>query len=376
MSLGTVVSNCNNHSNVPQCIAISLLVIALLAPPAFSQASSQTIIPIVFPVAGKCSFTDTFGAPRDNGARTHQGIDIMADKMTPVLAVVDGVVDWLNDGTQTSTANGLPYYNLLLHGDDGNDYYYIHLNNDTPGTDDANGGPRYAYAPGIVSGSRVIAGQHIAYVGDSGNAENTAPHLHFEIHEGGYKNPINPYASLVAAQNYKLFKDISYTDWYFPYVNNLVKKGAVSGYGDGTFRPASFVTRAEFIKMVVLASKVETATTYGGLFPDVGDKHWAWPYVEAAKRIGLVDGDSSGNFKPDKLINRAEAAKIVVKALNLSENLSGVPFTDVHQGFWGYAFIMTAKNSGIISGYPDGTYRPLNSVSRAEAAKVVFKASN
>ena len=68
--------------------------------------------------------------------------------MTPMLAVVDGTLDWLNLTGKLSSYNGLPYYNILLRGDDGNDYFYIHLNNDTPGTDDGQGGVQNAYAPG------------------------------------------------------------------------------------------------------------------------------------------------------------------------------------------------------------------------------------
>ncbi|HWH31564.1 MAG TPA: cell wall-binding repeat-containing protein, partial [Egibacteraceae bacterium] len=86
---------------------------------------------------------------------------------------------------------------------------YVHLNNDSPGTDDGAGGPEWAYAPGIREGVRVERGQWIGYVGDSGNAESTGSHLHFELHDpelddpclDGYRNPtwMNPYPSLVGA---------------------------------------------------------------------------------------------------------------------------------------------------------------------------------
>ena len=129
--------------------------------------------------------------------------------MTPLLAVVDGTLDWLNLTGKLSSYNNLPYYNILLRGDDGNDYFYIHLNNDTPGTDDGLGGVQFAYAPGLDNGTRVHRGDVIGYVGDSGNAEDTGSHLHFEIHLGGYvaatsgqtrtPSAIDPYASLKAA---------------------------------------------------------------------------------------------------------------------------------------------------------------------------------
>lgn len=151
---------------------------------------AQTIIPITFPVQGDVSFVDSFDDPR-GGGRIHNAIDIMAPKMSPVLAAVDGEIVF---APMTE-----PYYGymLTLRGNDGYTYNYIHLNNDTPGTDDGNGGHEYAYAAGIESGTEVEAGDHIAWVGDSGNAEATVPHLHFEMYDGD--TPINPYESLIAA---------------------------------------------------------------------------------------------------------------------------------------------------------------------------------
>src|SRR5262249_51428540 len=76
---------------------------------------------------------------------------------------------------------------------------YIHINNDTPGTDDGLGSEEYAFAPGLQTGDHVTAGQHIAYVGDSGNAENVGPHCHFELY--GPDGWINPTPSLLLAQS-------------------------------------------------------------------------------------------------------------------------------------------------------------------------------
>lgn len=363
-------------------LVVSIMMLLSIVQPAFAETitipdptptlEAPSIIPIVFPVVGKCTFTSTFGDPRDGGKRKHEGNDLMAPKMTPVVAAADGTIAWLQDGSQTSTANGLPYYNLLLKGDDGNDYFYVHLNNDTPGTDDGEGGPENAYAPGIINGSRVMAGQHIGYVGDSGNAENTSPHLHFEIHYGGYKNPIDPYRSLKVALGENLFKDVSLDDWSFQYINNLVKKGVLNGYANGRFKPEGLVSRAEFIKMVVVATELETATAYSGAFLDVKESHWSWSYLEAAKRAGIIEGDVNGKCRPDKPINRAEAAKIISKVRRAAEVVQGEPFLDVSQDFWAHDAIMAARGSGTISGYPNGTFKPLNPTNRAEASKIIY----
>ena len=175
--------------------ALSVL-LALLATP--GAAGAQEVDPgnvgevhdIVFPIVGDHYYSDTWGAPRGGGTRTHEGTDIMADKMVPVVAVADGTVGWMH------AEQGGKCCAMALYHDDGWASWYIHLNNDTPGTDDGLG---WGFAEGIERGVHVTAGQLIGYVGDSGNAEWTAPHVHFELHRpDGLK--INPYPSLVAAQ--------------------------------------------------------------------------------------------------------------------------------------------------------------------------------
>jgi murein DD-endopeptidase MepM/ murein hydrolase activator NlpD/uncharacterized protein YkwD len=149
------------------------------------------VVPIIFPVIGKVSWTDTFGAPRGGGRRSHLGQDLMAPKMTPVVAAFDGVV-------VVRRSSGVGGHNMLtLQGDNGWTAEYMHLNNDTPGTDDGMGTAEYAFVAGLKSGDRVIAGQMLGWVGDSGNAEDSGAHLHFEL--WGPEGVINAAPSLRAA---------------------------------------------------------------------------------------------------------------------------------------------------------------------------------
>jgi len=157
--------------------------------------------PMLFPVAAGAAYTyywDTFWAPRADG--DHHAQDIMAPKMTPVVAPGPGIVHYVNWSSNTSDPFPNPERccNLTIDHDDGWTTWFIHLNNDTPGTDDGLG-LAWGLAPGIRPGVRVGAGQLLGWVGDSGNAENTAPHLHFELRdpEGIIVNPI---AALDAAE--------------------------------------------------------------------------------------------------------------------------------------------------------------------------------
>lgn len=123
----------------------------------------------VCPVQGPHAFSNDWGQPR-SGGRSHQGNDIMAARGTPVVANVSGSVRPHN-----SSLGGISYY---LSGSDGNTYFGTHLD-------------RLAGVSGPVA-----AGTVIGYVGTSGNAPESAPHLHFEIHPGG-GGAVNPYPTLV-----------------------------------------------------------------------------------------------------------------------------------------------------------------------------------
>ena len=115
------------------------------------------------------SYVDSWGAAR-SGGRSHQGTDVMAPYGARVYAFVNGVVS-----RESSSTNG--GIQLYLQGDNGVEYFYAHLS---------------GYA--VSAGTRVRAGQLVAYNGQTGNARYTAPHVHFEVHIGG--SPVNPYPHL------------------------------------------------------------------------------------------------------------------------------------------------------------------------------------
>ena len=128
------------------------------------------------------TFSDSWGAAR-SGGRRHSGTDIISERGTPVVAVADGTV------VKMASHRLSGYYLFIDHGE-GWVSSYLHLNNDTSGTDDGNGGTWTAFFPTLVEGQEVSAGDVIGYVGDSGNAEHTTPHVHFEIkHEDTKENP-------------------------------------------------------------------------------------------------------------------------------------------------------------------------------------------
>ena len=190
---------------------IALCVTGLLSPQSASAevnssgevyTTARYVVPIVFPVVGPTSLTDTFLACRSGCSRKHMGQDLMGPKMSPLVAAFDGVVTSLRRQTRPGGGNY-----VVISADHGPaagwSAMYLHVNDDTPGTEDGRGTAQWAFPAGIEEGARVVAGQLIAWRGNSGDAEATAPHLHFELRHGwGWGGTVvNAFPSLIAARH-------------------------------------------------------------------------------------------------------------------------------------------------------------------------------
>ncbi|HSJ34104.1 MAG TPA: M23 family metallopeptidase [Acidimicrobiia bacterium] len=144
---------------------------------------------MVFPLLGTADVISPFGVPRDGGARHHLGNDVAASHLQPVVAVAGGTI------SRIAGDHGISGNRIHIRHDDGWSTLYIHLNNDTAGTDDGNG---TGMRPDLSEGDRVEAGEVIGWNGDSGNAEGTVYHLHFELRDPS-GTAVDPAASLAAA---------------------------------------------------------------------------------------------------------------------------------------------------------------------------------
>jgi hypothetical protein len=180
----------------------ALLLLSLgLAGSAFGANPKTGVVPtLIFPVAGDVTYVDDFGQARAGGA--HQGNDLMGVKKTPVVAVESGKITFWT----TSANAGCMLY---LYGDSGTMYEYIHLNNDLTTKNDNRGTcvPGVSYASGLKDGARVQAGQMIGYLGDSGDANGGASHLHFEVHPNGGA-AVSPFPYLQSAQRLLFFAKV------------------------------------------------------------------------------------------------------------------------------------------------------------------------
>lgn len=210
-----------------------LVFVLTLVPWGAAHAGDVDPSQIFFPaqVTDDLSYTDTYGDCRDGCDRQHLGVDLMAPQMTPVFAAQGGSIDAYRDYCNDDRTY-CSYY-LLLAGDDGRSYFYVHLNDDTPGrpsgTCDHRGGyenavsPRLfdAYETGQLKGLRVERGDHLGYLG-SGGAGCGVDHLHFEVWDGigwqtHYSDSQNPYPIVKAAEDAGNFWDDSWPTPTVPY---------------------------------------------------------------------------------------------------------------------------------------------------------------
>jgi len=144
-----------------------------------------------------------------------------------------------------------------------------------------------------------------------------------------------------------------------------------SGYPDGTYRPERSVSRAEVASSLGRALGL-SYLEYGldvnkQSFPDVSPKFWAFGNIEAVTSEHLVIGYPDGTYGPDRFITRAEVAMIFFRLLNLKpENPATSTFSDLSSSHWAYTAIEAVAKSAIILGYPDGTFKPDQNITRAE----------
>lgn len=171
------------------------------------------------------------------------------------------------------------------------------------------------------------------------------------------------------------FTDMKKNHWAFVAVTKLKNRNIVAGFPDGSFRPSENVTREQYLKMIVELLGIKAANKEGA-FTDVASSHWASEVLCAAKEANIVNGYSDGSFGLGKAITRQDAAVMLYRALkanNVSfEGEAGEGFNDSEEiSEYAKESVNALKASKLISGMDDGTFAPLNNLSRAQAAQML-----
>ncbi|HZG56304.1 S-layer homology domain-containing protein [Paenibacillus sp.] len=181
-----------------------------------------------------------------------------------------------------------------------------------------------------------------------------------------------------SASSVEAFSDID-SHWARGAIVSAVEKGYVRGYPDGTFKPDAQVTRAEFLAIVTRASKLEAASAYEP-FDDVASTHWAVDALNKGIGMGFINPAEYGaTFKPDQALTRAEMVKWLVSGLAKSDpsfvaalkdtRETILPFTEYFPGKFKEAdipYIAVARGTGLVGGFPDGSFGPDRTTTRAE----------
>ena len=185
----------------------------------------------------------------------------------------------------------------------------------------------------------------------------------------------NPYTVTVTVA--EAFSDVNSGDWYYNNIMQAAANGIVSGYPDGTFKPGNSVTRRDFAIMLTQMLGVSNDGTAVSPFIDVDDDDYGVVSIAYCKAHNIISGYDDGTFKPDATITRQEAASMIVKAMGVSKASDELYPDDSTIAGWAKDAVYKAKAAGLMKGYEeDGTFRPTGKITRAEAASIMVNALN
>lgn len=178
-------------------------------------------------------------------------------------------------------------------------------------------------------------------------------------------------------KNTQKFSDMDENHWAYEPVAKLSDKGVVNGFADGSFLPDAYVTREQFVKMLVSAFELDGV--YEGSFKDVDKKYWSASYISVAAACGIVMGNADGYFLPAENITRQDAAVMLERICgykNISLGEAKTPADGSEIASYAYDSVSKLYGAGIITGFEDGSFRPYGKLTRAQAAKLIHVLMN
>jgi hypothetical protein len=177
------------------------------------------------------------------------------------------------------------------------------------------------------------------------------------------------------------FSDVPKVHWAFPYIAELADLGIINGYPDGLFRPENNVQRSEFAKLMIGAAGLKAAAVSETSFDDVSANAWHAPFIEAAKAyLTGYNMDGKNMYLPETVALREDITVALVKLKAYDTSIADLGmlqamFSDYESISSALRpYVAVAVSSGLVSGYPDGTFRGQAGITRAEAATLLWRA--
>ncbi len=182
-----------------------------------------------------------------------------------------------------------------------------------------------------------------------------------------------------AQDNTSPFSDVNNTDPNYQAIVYIKNRNIIDGYPDGTFKPDQIVNRAEALKMMLIASNIATPDTQDKAFPDLGENAWYLKYVSKAKNTGIIQGYPDGKFRPEQTVNLVEALKMLLNArgTNLDDvGTSQDAYADTPKDNWYAKFIGYAKQRNLIDADASNKVNPGQGLTRGKLAQIIYRLLN
>jgi hypothetical protein len=260
------------------------------------------------------------------------------------------------------------------------------------------GGSRYAGAIAVFrDGSVLLGGDGLSLYSSTGQWMSTVAYAGVErmlvtaiaVDDSGMIALADEWASRVHLFRLiaTLFPDVPWGFWAIREINALAEANIVQGYPDGLYRPGLTITRdqmAVYISRALAGGEEHVPPGPAqATFPDVPTDYWAYDHIEYTVANNVVQGYEDGNYHPDWEVTRGQMAVFVARSVVTPTGEAGLlayeppevaSFPDVPTTYWCYKHVEYCKQSGIVAGYPDGTYRPTQYVTRDQMAVYIQRA--
>ena len=227
-----------------------------------------------------------------------------------------------------------------------------------------------AFQPGIWYVMPVTRADHMQFVGGIANKSIIETHL---FYRNLMDDIYSTYHTVQPTETPFPFTDVPESRWSYPYIQQLYDAGVVSGTSATTFEPTANVTRAQFVTMLAGLQGADVSAYTSGKFADVPADAWYAPYVNWAAENGVVYGVSDTAFAPDAEISRQDMAAMLYRyagqfGIQLGTGNPAITFTD-EADIADYALpaVEALQRAGVISGMPDGSFRPRDTATREQA---------